>query len=1051
VALPIPNLDDRRFDELVREARDRIAKSCPAWTDFNPSDPGMTLVELMAWLTEVTLYRLNRIPERSYAVFLDMMGVRLRPPEAARTWVVFRPQDRPGDMPRAAVGASLMQVDRGTAVQARRDGGGPPLVFTTLEPLNLTAARPKLVAFTEGEERALIPDLGLDNDPLVTTRQGGQPMTLGAVDGQDAGRAPHLLFLGRRNAAELSPENVVTTAPIGGLWHLDAGLMEPVEIGTEVEWERPIGGSPESALEVTGWRPWIPASDGTLELRRSGRITFQVSERLIARRRAEGAIWLRGRLLKLHPDWLPQLVSLTYRFELPESAAEPPDRICTDRRTPRPLCSEHPMLRPAQAGSGAIELDPFGEEPAAGTALLIGSPVFGRAGAEITIRFNLRAEGPVPGAPPPELRWEMPAGGGRWTLLGRSTADGVRAPADGAGRRLFSDATAALTRSGTVSFVRPDQAAPFTVLGETGWFLRVRLIGGRPHRLFITDIRIAFIDAATPFDLILAENYSQMARLDGRLAAGDPVRPFDVRRDDETAPTLLIGLSDRPANELQRLFLDLRPPRRAPSPPAELGLRLFFAFAPGSASRPQTAWQYSCNGGWEALTLTEDNTRDLATRGTVAFVAPADWSEAELSYGSAYWLRVRLDPLLRPEERPKLAGIATNCVEADNAELIWDTTLAIAATEGNWQRVDLPGRPVLPGLQLAVRELDDPTPEALAELRSQDAIMLEEATEAGRPGAVLVVWQEVSGFFQSDATSRHYVVDYIDGTITFGDGRHGRRPPHGANRIKLLLMRRGGGSAGNVAAGTIDQLVRPHSGVDRVFNPLPAEGGTDAELIEDALLRGPYALRHRERAVTAEDYERLAREASQSVARARCFSSDGLVQVLIIPGSRAAAPYPGRYLVERVQTYLDARRTIGTRLRVIGPDYVEIEVELGVKLRPAYEARMRDVRERIRTALELLVHPVHGGPDAFVLGRTASDPHTRRRMRSGEPSGWPLGRTLHVSEIYYVVEQVEGVDYADSVALRFAAESEPREILDKVPLPPTALPHFPRIEIRQVT
>src|SRR5687767_9264838 len=93
--MPLPglNLDDRTWDDLLAEARRRIAAKCPQWTDFNASDPGMMLVELMAWMTETTLYRLNRVPEKNYVKFLDLIGVRLQPARPARTWVFFQVHD----------------------------------------------------------------------------------------------------------------------------------------------------------------------------------------------------------------------------------------------------------------------------------------------------------------------------------------------------------------------------------------------------------------------------------------------------------------------------------------------------------------------------------------------------------------------------------------------------------------------------------------------------------------------------------------------------------------------------------------------------------------------------------------------------------------------------------------------------------------------------------------------------------------------------------------------------------------------------------------------
>ena len=61
MALPTPNLDDLRFQrDLVDEARLRIIRYCPEWTEYNVSDPGITLIELFAWMTELMVYRLRR-------------------------------------------------------------------------------------------------------------------------------------------------------------------------------------------------------------------------------------------------------------------------------------------------------------------------------------------------------------------------------------------------------------------------------------------------------------------------------------------------------------------------------------------------------------------------------------------------------------------------------------------------------------------------------------------------------------------------------------------------------------------------------------------------------------------------------------------------------------------------------------------------------------------------------------------------------------------------------------------------------------------------------
>jgi hypothetical protein len=81
MAVPQPNLDDRTFDQLSAEGVALIARHFPAWTDYNPSDPGITLTELFAFLAEAAIYQINRVPERSFERFAGLVGVTRAPGE----------------------------------------------------------------------------------------------------------------------------------------------------------------------------------------------------------------------------------------------------------------------------------------------------------------------------------------------------------------------------------------------------------------------------------------------------------------------------------------------------------------------------------------------------------------------------------------------------------------------------------------------------------------------------------------------------------------------------------------------------------------------------------------------------------------------------------------------------------------------------------------------------------------------------------------------------------------------------------------------------------
>src|SRR5262245_32075395 len=119
--IPPPRLDDRRYRDIMDEALRLIPRYCPEWTNHNPSDPGITLVELMAWMTEIMLYRINRVPEKNYIAFLNMMGIRLRPPQPARGLITF-------DL---VEGAEKQLVREGTQVATQQASEEETVLFET--------------------------------------------------------------------------------------------------------------------------------------------------------------------------------------------------------------------------------------------------------------------------------------------------------------------------------------------------------------------------------------------------------------------------------------------------------------------------------------------------------------------------------------------------------------------------------------------------------------------------------------------------------------------------------------------------------------------------------------------------------------------------------------------------------------------------------------------------------------------------------------------------------------------------------------------------------
>jgi len=267
-------------------------------------------------------------------------------------------------------------------------------------------------------------------------------------------------------------------------------------------------------------------------------------------------------------------------------------------------------------------------------------------------------------------------------------------------------------------------------------------------------------------------------------------------------------------------------------------------------------------------------------------------------------------------------------------------------------------------------------------------------------------WQQVDGFFASSEMDRHYTLDSAGGRVRFGNGLQGLAPQIG-QRIRVTGYRYGGGLAGNVAAKAIDKLV-PNQSV-KLFNPLPAQGGADAESVEAALDRIPGELRRRDRAVTEDDFRELACfTPGGGIIRAECLpryhpqrpevESAGVVSVVVFPQSDAQhpnAPMPDVNQLRRVCQYLDARRLVTTELYVLPPKYRKVAVAVGIKVKPGFG--IDAVRHWVELVIRQFLAPL---PPYGPTG-----------------SGWPLGRRVHAPEIEAAAHQVDGVEYVEGLTI----------------------------------
>jgi len=190
----------------------------------------------------------------------------------------------------------------------------------------------------------------------------------------------------------------------------------------------------------------------------------------------------------------------------------------------------------------------------------------------------------------------------------------------------------------------------------------------------------------------------------------------------------------------------------------------------------------------------------------------------------------------------------------------------------------------------------------------------------------------------------------------------------------------------------------------KLLQPSATLGGEDAESVDAAEARIPGVLRHRERAVTADDYRVLALQTPgvdvarvevlpRFVPRTRAFGVPGVVTVMALPGivgggvGTAPNPRADRPLIEAVHAQLDARRPLATELYVIGCEYVPLALSVAVGLRD--DAPRDSTLAAVRAALRRLLWPL--APGGF------------------DGQGWGLGRTVADRELEVEAARVAGV------------------------------------------
>ncbi len=1022
-----PRLDDRSAQDVLAEAQD-LAKNTylpGVWTGYaDPGDPAFQLLGVFARLMEILIERLNRVPEKNLLAFLDMVGVEPSPGSPATLPVTFLPSAK-------ALEGGL--IPAGTQIATTQTDAADAQVFETRQAIHATPA--KLVAavnlLAAQDAYSIVPVPALPPKPKdLASPPELTVLSPGASGLEDI---PHRLYLasatlfGRKEALDVT---LVFTIAAG-----DASLLN----GSNLRW-RKLDKTTRLWMNTAATYPPSPAGQVQVVL-----ASFAENDKTVVAGREDFWVVCEYDGPLTGPAALPAISSVKGSLAPAGSATSAQAAAQIAFANASPLDLSKPFL-------------PFGARPRYGDAFSLSSA---RALAPEVDVVTLTAH--VKGYSNAELQevfkdvatvttltttvlWQYLASDGTWRKITEFKHTLTASPPNPPtiGRTVERDGVATTTEDGSFfgvgttgqsvfSFVLPADVGAQKVHGQDGLWIRALLKNEDPYG------RDAFIASAAPLTVvgstllppviedvgfsftyksqlqdparIVTEN--NLRRVDHGPAgsAAYPIAPFVAPWTQSLAsqpavfaggPALYLGF-DRPFGDVYiSLYFRLRESFPTVDTPAEAG-------------QPLLAWEYLASGGsWRPLDV-DDQTAQLTGSGTASFVAREDALPAALFDGgdaplerSLYWLRVRLASG-HYERPPLLLGIYPNTVLADNRSSFRSELVLGSGSGEKGQKLALPKAPVLAG-QLWVREPESPSVMELDTLREEDAPDQADPVEPASEGErqVWVRWVRVPNFLGSGPRSRHYTLNPLDGAVALGDGSQGMLTPPLKDNLVFRGFRSGGGEKANRLAVplSVKELKSSLPYVDKVFNVEGAVGGSDPWDIDDILAFGPQFIKNKGRAVSAEDFEWMVLQRFSQVARVKALSTrapgptglvfkPGAVTLVVVPKSRDRLPRPTSALLDTIRAFVaeQALGAIATDIHVLGPGFTVVAVNARVR---ALDPRTSsDVERRALQALEEFFHPLYGGE-----GRT----------------GWSFGRDVQSSEVYAVLQRVDGVDYVDAVA-----------------------------------
>lgn len=478
--------------------------------------------------------------------------------------------------------------------------------------------------------------------------------------------------------------------------------------------------------------------------------------------------------------------------------------------------------------------------------------------------------------------------------------------------------------------------------------------------------------------------------------------------------------------------------------PLEGPIKLLFSVKEGEGyDTPHLIWEYLAQQEWKSLSVI-DETEHMRQTGIVTFMGKKDFKKKRLFGKERYWIRIFQETYKSKEQKrgtkvfPCISNIFMNGVKIVNKEKKEREHFFVCYEERNSGREDLLSccfcelsHKKIQEAHVWVEEGKGITQKEMEQLAEEERIE-KVYDQAGVLQEVWVKWEEAEELFTSSKLERHYALDKNQGRIFFSNQRK-RNEIEKAGKLEVRVdYAVGGGMEGNLEKGSITRLEKSIGFINYIDNPEITFGGCNQETLEQAMRRSADLLKHRNRAVTKSDYEKLAQEVNCNITKVKCFSNYnvygekeyGKITLVVLQNhfleSKKHFDFLRRQIREHIEPCMDSNVREMEHFEIIQPVFIALDIKVDVIVE-SFHMVLRG-KTQIEKKLKEFLDPMTGNFD-------------------GE--GWNIGTIPNETQLLNCLRNIKGVVFLRNIFITAYKEEGDKRIeidLRKLPQKRYALP-----------